>query len=244
MMHDIAMFVMEEECVAANSKPSETNWLPDSVRHLFLSCEETEGILNDSMKKRSPAIQTLLCNNVVWSSLHHLSKYSSLHALQICMRTEIFLLKPKYLHHLRYLDLSNSSIKSLPEDISILYNLQMLDLSNCSDLVRLPRQMKYMTSLCHLYTHGCFKLNSMPPELRKLINLRTLTCFVAALTGPDCSNVAELHHLNLGGQLELRPVENITELEAKVANLGNKKDLKELTLRWSNVWNSKVLDNF
>jgi hypothetical protein len=85
MMHDIAMFVMEEECVAANSKPSETNWLPDSVRHLFLSCEETEGILNDSMKKRSPAIQTLLCNMYMKTPLQHLSKYSSLHALKLCI---------------------------------------------------------------------------------------------------------------------------------------------------------------
>ncbi|XP_048552508.1 putative disease resistance protein RGA3 [Triticum urartu] len=244
LMHDVAISVMEKECVAGTKESNQNEWLLDNTRHLFLLSRNIEGILNHSMEKRSSAIQTLLCNNVVWSSLHHLSKYSSLHALQICMRTEIFLLKPKYLHHLRYLDLSESRIEALPEDISILYNLQMLDLSNCSDLVRLPRQMKYMTSLCHLYTHGCFKLNSMPPELGKLINLRTLTCFVAAITGTDCSDVAELQHLNLGGQLELRRVENVIELEARVANLGNKKDLKELTLRWSYVRDSNVLDNF
>ncbi|VAH00263.1 unnamed protein product [Triticum turgidum subsp. durum] len=203
--------------------------------------DRTEGILNDSLEKKSPAIQTLICDSPMQSSLKHLSKYSSLHALKLCIRgTESFLLKSMYLHHLRYLDLSTSSIKSLPENMSILYNLQVLDLSNCSYLDRLPMQMKYMTSLRHLYTHGCRTLKSMPPELGKLTNLQTLTCFVAAVTGPNCSDVAELQNLNLGGQLEICHI----EAEAEVAYLGKKKDLKELTLRWTSVCDSKVLDNF
>ncbi|KAM3399371.1 hypothetical protein ACQJBY_004645 [Aegilops geniculata] len=239
LMHDIAMSVMGKECVVAIKKPSQIEWLSDTARHLFLSCGELEGILND-MDKRSPTIQTLLCNSYVQSSLQHLSKYRSLHALKLSLITESFLLKAKYLHHLRYLDLSESSIKALPEDISILYNLQVLDLSNCSYLDRLPMQMKYMTSLRHLYTHGCRKLKSMPPELGKPTNLQTLTCFVAAVTGPNCSDVAELQNLNLGSQLEICHI----EAEAEVAYLGKKKDLKELTLRWTSVCDSKVLDNF
>ncbi|CAM0958833.1 unnamed protein product [Alopecurus aequalis] len=244
LMHDIAMSVMDKECVVATEKPSQTEWLPDTARHLFLSYVETEGILNDSIEKRTPAIQTLLCDSVIKSSLRHLSKYSSLHALKLCITAESFLLKSKYLHHLRYLDLSSSDIKTLPEDISILYNLQMLDLSYCYYLDRLPRQMKYMTSLRHLYTHGCPKLKNMPPELGKLTKLQTLTCFVAAVTGPDCSDVIELEHLNLGGQLEICQLENVIEAEAKLANLGNKKDLRDLTLRWTFVCDSEVLSNF
>ncbi|XP_044953267.1 putative disease resistance protein RGA4 [Hordeum vulgare subsp. vulgare] len=245
LMHDVAMSVMEEECVVVTMKPSEIEWLGDTARHLFLSCEEMEGILNDSLEKGSPAIQTLICDNHMQSSLKHLSKYSSLHALKLSIRgTESFLLRAMYLHHLRYLDLSNSDVKALPEDISILYNLQVLDLSNCYRLDQLPRQMKYMTSLRHLYTHGCWKLKSMPPGLRKLTNLQTLTCFVAGLHGPDCSDVGELHDLKIGGQLELRQVENVEKAEAEVANLGNKKDLNQLTLRWSKVGDNKVLDKF
>ncbi|KAF6981666.1 hypothetical protein CFC21_000128 [Triticum aestivum] len=244
LMHDIAMSVMEKECVVATMEPSEIEWLPDTARHLFLSCEETERILNDSMEERSPAIQTLLCDSNVFSPLQHLSKYNTLHALKLCLGTESFLLKPKYLHHLRYLDLSESSIKALPEDISILYNLQVLDLSNCCYLERLPRQMKYMTSLCHLYTHECPELKSMPPGLENLTKLQTLTVFVAGVPGPDCADVGELHGLNIGGQLELCQVENVEKAEAKVANLGNKKDLRELSLRWTKVGDSKVLDKF
>uniref|UniRef100_A0ACD5ZKJ1 Uncharacterized protein n=1 Tax=Avena sativa TaxID=4498 RepID=A0ACD5ZKJ1_AVESA len=244
LMHDIAMSVMEKECVVATEESSQTEWLPDTARHLFLSCKETEGILNISMEKMSPSIQTLLCDRYVGMSLQHLSKYSFLRALKLVIRTESFLLKPKYLHQLRYLDLSCSNIESLPGDIGILYNLQMLDLSNCYFLVQLPRQIKYMTSLRHLYTHGCSKLKSMPPELGKLTELQTLTYFVAAVNSPDCSDVAELQNLNLCGQLELSQVENVTEAEAKVANLGTKKDLRDLRLTWTSVCDSEVLDNF
>ncbi|KAM3405814.1 hypothetical protein ACQJBY_000064 [Aegilops geniculata] len=244
LMHDIATFVMEKECVVATMKPSKIERLLDTARHLFLSCEETEGLLNDALEKKSPAIQTLICDSPIRSSLKHLSKYNTLHALKLCLRTFSFPLKPKYPHHLRYLDLSYSNIKALPEDISILYNLQVLDLSNCDKLDQLPRQMKYMTSLRHLYTHGCSKLKSMPPELGELTDLQTLTVFVAGVPGPDCADVGELQHLNLGGHLELRQVENVKEAEAKVANLGNKKDLRELTLRWTEVGDSKVLDKF
>ncbi|KAF6987057.1 hypothetical protein CFC21_004735 [Triticum aestivum] len=266
LMHDIAMSVMGKECVVATMEPSEIEWLPDTARHLFLSCEETDRILNATLEERSPAIQTLLCDSYVFSPLQHLSKYNTLHALKLRMLTESFLLKPKYLHHLRYFDLSESRMKALPEDISILYNLQVLDLSNCPYLERLPRQMKYMTSLCHLYTHGCWKLKSMPPGLENLTKLQTLTVFVAGVPGPDCADVGELHGLNIGGQLELCQVENVEKAEAKVANLGgqlelqrvenvkkaeakvaslgNKKDLRELTLRWTEVGDSKVLDKF
>ncbi|XP_073359518.1 putative disease resistance protein RGA4 [Aegilops tauschii subsp. strangulata] len=244
LMHDIAMSVMEKECVVATMEPSKIEWLPDTARHLFLSCEEAEGILNDALEKKAPAIQTLICDSPIQSSLQHLSKYNTLHALKLCLRIESFPLKPKYLHHLRYLDLSWSDIEALPEDISILYNLQVLDLSNCRCLERLPRQMKYMTSLCHLYTHGCWKLKSMPPGLENLTKLQSLTVFVAGVPGPDCADVGELHGLNIGGQLELCQVENVEKAEEKVANLGNKKDLSELTVSWTEVGDSKVLDKF
>jgi hypothetical protein len=60
----------------------------------------------------------------------------------------------------------------------------------------------------------------------------------------DCSDVAELEHLNLCGQLELRQVENVIEAEAKVTKLGNQKDLRELVLTWTSVRDSEVLSNF
>jgi hypothetical protein len=243
-MHDVALSVMDMECalvtedpgniesVVATVGPSQSEWLPNSARHLFLSCKEPGRKLNSSLENSSPAIQTLLCGNDMTSSLHHPSKYSSLQALQLCSEKRSFPLNPKYLHHLRYLDLSKSYIRALPENMSILYNLQTLNLSGCEFLGELPRQMKYMTSLRHLYTHGCRKLKSMPRDLGKLTSLQTLTSFVAS-SGSNCSDVGELGHLNLGGELELRHLQNVTEEDAKAANLVKKKELRELTLKWA-----------
>ncbi|CAL4976360.1 unnamed protein product [Urochloa decumbens] len=193
-----------------------------------------EAVLNDSLKIRSPAIQTLLCEKRIESSLHHLAKYSSLRALELHQGKITFLLKPKQLHHLRYLDISCSDIKALPEDISILYNLQTLNVSKCRHLGRLPTGVKYMTALRHLYTHGCEMLKCMPPELGHLTSLQTLTNFVVG-PGSDCSSIGELQHFNnLRGPLLLSQLENVTEAaDAKQANIGNKKELRELSLTWT-----------
>ncbi|XP_071684883.1 disease resistance protein RGA2-like [Lolium perenne] len=233
LMHDVALSTMEKECALMPEHPSQIEWLPDTARHLLLSCEKPETVLNDSLLTRSPAFQTLLCDNDMQEPLQQLSKYSSLMALQLCTKRRSFPLKSKHLHHLRYLDLSRSRIKALPEDISILYNLQTLNVSGCEELFQLPRQMKYMTALRHLYTHGCPHMRSMPVGLGKLLSLQTLTCFVAGPSGSGCSDVGELQQLNLGGQLELLQLENVTKEAAKAANIGKKEELRELKLKWT-----------
>ncbi|XP_048547312.1 putative disease resistance protein RGA4 isoform X1 [Triticum urartu] len=231
LMHDVALSVMDKECALATEEPSQSEWLRNTARHLFLSCKDPERKLNSSLQKCSPAIHTLLCDDYMGSSLQQLSRYSSLQALKLCLGLS-FPLKLKHLHHLRYLDLSGSRIEALPEDMSILYSLQTLNISVCKYLGELPRQLKYMTSLRHLYTHGCPQLKGVPRDLGNLTSLQTFTCFVVG-SGSHCSNVGELRNLNLGGQLQLHNVENMTEEDAIAANLVNKKELRELTLRWS-----------
>ncbi|XP_025800718.1 putative disease resistance protein RGA4 isoform X2 [Panicum hallii] len=230
LMHDVAMDSMGKECANIGKKLSKFEDFPYSARHLYLSVRQPENLLNASVEKGSPAFQTLICDGYVKEDLKILSKYNSIRALKIKRGS---FLRPKYLHHLRYLDLSKSDIEALPEDISILYHLQTLDLSYCGDLQRLPKELKYLTSLRHLYTHGCRKLKSMPGGLGHLTSLQTLTCFVAG-TDYGCSNVRELQDLDLGGRLELRQLENVTGANgAQAAGLGNKKKLTELELRWT-----------
>ncbi|CAL4895407.1 unnamed protein product [Urochloa decumbens] len=232
LMHDVALDSMGKECVAIATEQSKSEGFPHSARHLLLSVYEPETVLNTSREKRSPVIQTLICEKEV-EDLQHLSKYMSARALRIETERASFL-KPRRLHHLRYLDLSRSDIKSLPEDISILYHLQTLNISDCDNLERLPKGMKYMTALRHLYTHGCEKLKSMPAGLRHLVSLQTLTCFAAGASS-GCSKVTELKRLDdLGGHLELTQLENVKEEDAKAAKLRNKKKLARLTLRWTN----------
>ncbi|XP_066377069.1 putative disease resistance protein RGA3 [Miscanthus floridulus] len=229
LMHDVAQDSMRKECAAIDTKLSQSEDFPYSARHLFLSVDIEENVLNASIEKGSPAIQTLICDRSEIADVQKLSKY--LRPVRALKTWQGPFLKPKYLHHLRYLDLSRSDIVALPEDITILYHLQTLNLSHCTRLEQLPKAMKYMTALRHLYTHGCPKLTSMPPELGHLTSLQTLTSFVLG-TGSGCSNMEALKNLDLGGQLELRKLQNATGADAKAAKLWDKKRLEELTLIW------------
>ncbi|XP_072148721.1 putative disease resistance protein RGA4 [Setaria viridis] len=102
--------------------------------------------------------------------------------------------------------------------------------------------MKYMTALRHLYTHGCKRLKTMPADIRHLTSLQTLTCFVAG-AGSGCSKVGELGWLDdLGGQLELRQLENVKEADAYAAKLRYKNRLARLTLRWTDVEEARNSD--
>jgi hypothetical protein len=234
LMHDVAQSAMGKECATIATKSSKSEDFPYSTHHLFVPSKYEETVLEGFLEKSSPGLQTLLyTSQCAGGELQSLSKYNSIRVLKIIEGGCSLFLKPKYLHHLRYLDLSGSGIKSLPEDVSILYHLQTLNLSYCHNLVQLPKQMMYMTALRHLYTHGCLDLEMMPPELRCLTSLRTLTHFVAGTTGSSCSNLGELGLLDLGDQLQVCKLENVTETEARAANLGNKKRLIELSFAWT-----------
>jgi hypothetical protein len=235
LMHDVAQSAMGKECVTITTKPSESDDFPYySTRHLFVGLDYKETVLEGFVEKSFLGLQTVFCKEAhcYAGQLQFLSRYNSIRALKIYENSYKFL-KPKYLHHLRYLDISGTSIESLPEDVSILYHLQTLNLSHCEHLVQLPKQMKYMTALRHLYNHGCPKLKMMPPELRCLTSLQTLTSFVAGTTRSRCSNLGELGLLDLGGQLKVRQLENVTKTEVIAANLGNKKKLTNLIFAWS-----------
>uniref|UniRef100_A0A0E0CJK1 R13L1/DRL21-like LRR repeat region domain-containing protein n=1 Tax=Oryza meridionalis TaxID=40149 RepID=A0A0E0CJK1_9ORYZ len=104
-----------------------------------------------------------------------------------------------------------------------------MDVSHCDSLRRLPNDMKYTKSLRHIYTNGCKSLECMPPELGQLTSLQTLTFFVVD-SSSSCSNVSELRNINLGGELELNGLENVTEAQAKAASLGK---LTHLSLEWN-----------
>uniref|UniRef100_A0A0E0D9K3 Uncharacterized protein n=1 Tax=Oryza meridionalis TaxID=40149 RepID=A0A0E0D9K3_9ORYZ len=228
LMHDVAQSSMGKECAAIGTELSKSEDFPYSARHLFLSGYRPEVILNSSLEKGYPGIQTLIDSSQN-EDLQNLSKYRSLRALKIWRGS---FLKLKYLHHLRYLDLSYRAIEALPEDISVIYHLQTLNISHCYNLCRLPKGMKYMTALRHLYTHGCERLKSMPQNLGHLTCLQMLTCFVAGACS-GCSDLGELRQLDLGGQLELTQLENVTKADAKAANLGKKEKLTELNLGWT-----------
>ncbi|PWZ25070.1 putative disease resistance protein RGA4 [Zea mays] len=238
LMHDVALSVSKNECVCITDEfITNMELLPSAARHILIQTsieKEVHGYLYGSMREMSRPIQTLMfdrsCEDVV---VQHLSRISSLRVLSmpLCCNLPI---KLKHQCHLRFLHITNSSIKELPDDITILYNLQTLKLSGCFNLIRLPKRMKHMSALRHLYTDGCTRLECMPPELGQITSLRTITWFVVG-SGLSCSSLAELKDLNIGGSLKLKQLENVPagRRNAEAANLVNKKELRQLTLEWT-----------
>ncbi|XP_062174634.1 putative disease resistance RPP13-like protein 1 isoform X2 [Alnus glutinosa] len=69
------------------------------------------------------------------------------------------------LKHLRYLDLSYTQIRGLPESTTTLYNLQTLILKNCQFLKELPSKLGNLVNLRHLNILNAKKLEGVPPQI-------------------------------------------------------------------------------
>ncbi|KAF3340607.1 putative disease resistance protein RGA4 isoform X2 [Carex littledalei] len=186
--------------------------------------------------ENNPAVRTLLSpgdpfiRNVNCSTVPRANSLRGLHLHSALFQRDLLVLK--YMRHLRYLDLSGSRIKILPESTSLLYFLQTLNLSKCLLLYQLPENMKYMRSLRHLYIHKCPKLKKMPANFRQLNDLHTLTTYIVGEenTGTGIDQIKGLH---LGGLLELYNLHKVkTVTIAKEADLVSKTNLDRLTLNW------------
>ncbi|KAM3741358.1 hypothetical protein ACB098_08G170900 [Castanea mollissima] len=133
--------------------------------------------------------------------------------------------------HLRYLDVSFTEIKRLPESTCMLVNLQTLNLSGCKFLVKLPKNMRNLINLRHLYISGT-SLKNMPIQMGRLQCLQTLTKFVV---GKDIGfQIEELGKLsNLWGVIVISNLQNvINSTNALEAKLKDKEHIKKLKLEW------------
>ncbi|XVF83111.1 hypothetical protein PTKIN_Ptkin16aG0106700 [Pterospermum kingtungense] len=146
------------------------------------------------------------------------------------------------LKHLRYLDVSKTSIKRLPNSLSMLYNLQTLTLFDCKSLVELPKDMRRLINMHYLDIRNT-DLARMPKGMEKLKDLRTLTDFV--LGEKNGSSVKELGKLKrLCGRLSISGLKNVgCARDAKDANLKSKIRLRDLEFLWKkHVYDNEVLD--
>ncbi|XP_057743118.1 putative disease resistance RPP13-like protein 1 [Arachis stenosperma] len=144
--------------------------------------------------------------------------------------------------HLRYLDLSDTSIVTLPESLSCLYNLQTLKLRNCRKLKKLPSKMQNLVNLHHLDVF-LTDLDEMPRKMSKLKDLQFLSCYIAGKHEENgIGELGELTHLH--GSLRIEKLENVKNSgEASNARMDEKIHLNALYLSWSSYEESEICDS-
>ncbi|XWS09079.1 hypothetical protein CRYUN_Cryun40dG0055300 [Craigia yunnanensis] len=137
------------------------------------------------------------------------------------------------LKNLRYFDISRTRIERLPKSITQLYHLQTLRLLLCDTLEKLPKGMKNLVSLRHLYISFA---SNVPDEIGCLTSLRTLPIFNVD-TKRRCG-IGELGCLSeLGGELEIFNLQNVrNKEEAQGAKIWEKNKLHKLRYKWGNEW--------
>ncbi|QHO22303.1 Putative disease resistance RPP13-like protein [Arachis hypogaea] len=184
--------------------------------------------------------------NIEAATCDILSKCKYLRALSFCKRGvvprymrdssfSILVVVPdsiKELVHLRYLDLSRTNIKTLPESLCNLSNLQTLKLYYCCKLTTLPSGLHNLVKLRHLDIRET-ALEEMPKKISELKELHVLSSFVVGKH--EDNGIQELGRLeNLHGPLEIKKLENIVDVkEAKSAKIMDMKHIDELWLEWS-----------
>ncbi|MED6132147.1 hypothetical protein PIB30_016569 [Stylosanthes scabra] len=144
--------------------------------------------------------------------------------------------------HLRYLDLSQTSVITLPESLSNLYNLQTLKLENCFKLKRLPSRMQDLVNLRHLGIKGT-PIEEMPKGMSKLKDLQFLSNYrVGKHEENGIGELGELAHLH--GSLCIENLENVNNSgEASNAKMDEKTHLNILQLSWSSIEESGVCNS-
>ncbi|CDP20919.1 unnamed protein product [Coffea canephora] len=137
-----------------------------------------------------------------------------------------------HLKHLRCLNLSSTNVNTLPEWICTFYNLQTLLLPNCKKLQELPVNLAKLINLSYLDISGT-PLKTMPLHMGRLRNLQVLTNFIVGKSSG--SMIEELGKFRkLRGGLFISNLENVScSRDASMANLKGKKHLDKLALKWN-----------
>ncbi|KAM6602452.1 hypothetical protein CsatA_022061 [Cannabis sativa] len=133
--------------------------------------------------------------------------------------------------HLRHLDLSWTSIKELPESVSLLYNLQTLKLIRCLQLSKFPTNLHHLINLRYLYMSRC-KFSTLPPlgELPALLTLSIEDCATVEVVGVDFYGTSSSRSFPLLESLTFKHMRNWKEWSAPKPNMEVFPKLTSLTM--------------
>ncbi|KAI9077508.1 hypothetical protein K1719_040530 [Acacia pycnantha] len=252
LINDLAKFVSGKSCLQF-----EGNEVPRSTRHLAFCHKEYSGSKDVNSFLHLNSLRTLLSQKEFgYRSPTCILTKKVLHELFTKLKCLRVLSLPGYsnvvevpnsignLLYLRYLNLSNTSIKRLPDEAFTLYNLQTLFLSNCMYFNELPGKIERLINLRHLDISGT-ALKEMPTQVAKLQNLQSLSTFVVGKQ-PDGLGIKELKRLpHLQGKLSILNLQNVVDsMDALEANLKRRENIEELVLEWDcDAQDSQVMKN-
>ncbi|GJX78688.1 NB-ARC domains-containing protein [Tanacetum coccineum] len=139
------------------------------------------------------------------------------------------------LKHLRYLNLSQTRITHLPENVCNLHNLQTLIVFGCNQLNRLPNNFLKLRNLQHFDIRNTKLWNMIPLEIHESKSLQTL--FNIIVGGNDDFFISGLKNLkNVLGDIHIRGLDKVQSAR-KVQEVNfAKKRVSELHLIWTNVF--------
>jgi hypothetical protein len=239
LVNDVAKSVFGQFMFRLEANCSEK--IVNKTRHLsffrtrFDNFEKFEA-LNEAKRLRTflPLEFSIMDNNLTKKVQHDLlPKLRCLRVLSLSHYQNVTNLPDSIgkIKQLRYLDLSFTALKRLPDSMCKLINLQTLNLSCCNNLVGLPKDMRKLISLRHLDITKT-GITEMPIQLGRLKYLQTLTTFIISKTSGSC--IGELGELaNLRGKLAILNLQNVASpTDALGAGLKDKKQIEELVLEW------------
>ncbi|XP_027191605.1 putative disease resistance protein RGA1 [Cicer arietinum] len=236
LMHDLAKSVAGNDCCLHTE---EKTFIGRPMHVSFLSSIACSLDLLDASKLRTILWAKTNARSVLDAKPSITKNLKFLRALDLSYSpiTEL----PLWIHkcrHLRYLDLSNcKELISLPKSIGNLVSLQSLKLTGCRKLVFCTEVIAKLINLRHLDIEGCKAFaDKMPLGLGQLTSLQSLSSFVVGDEEiRNCGKLNELKELNnLRGHMRISNLGLVKDvaLESQEANLKIKKYIQVLELNW------------
>ncbi|GLT82901.1 hypothetical protein SLE2022_012290 [Rubroshorea leprosula] len=222
LFHDLAESVSEPQTLILGNG-SQGN-ITAATRHLNLVSDEGMAAveIGDDMQKLHTLFSKInVCHNKP-------ANFKKMRVLSFCgANIDKLPAVLRKLKHLRYLDVSETQIKELPEFITKLYQLQTLRFMDCYCVERPLEGIGNLVNLRHIY-FNYQKL--MPPGVGTLTCLQTLELFV--VEQQKGRQIEELGGLSqLKGKLEITKLKMVRNREeAIIAKLSEKTTIQELAL--------------
>uniref|UniRef100_A0A0D9XWE9 Uncharacterized protein n=1 Tax=Leersia perrieri TaxID=77586 RepID=A0A0D9XWE9_9ORYZ len=134
---------------------------------------------------------------------------------------------------LHTLKLSQSNITMLPQCITLMENLDYIDLGYCLRLEELPKGIVNLKRLEVLHLMGCDKLRCLPSGFGRLTRLKRLGLFVIGCGGDD-ARISELRNLGqISGDMVIMNIKHSKDADdAENTHLKQNSNIESLALSW------------